>query len=203
MDETKNTEQKVVEVEENTTTQEAVTENKEVPQGEKPADNEPSAQELLTQVAKLKRQLDKTATEAKEWKEKFRSTQSEKEVIDAERAEAEAKKAERLEFLERKDKVHDLTENFMDLGYSKELAKKAAEAQADGDTDTLLVIQKQFQDSQKRKWEAEFIASRPEINIGTGQGKGITKEQFDNMSLIEKSKLRRDNKEEYDRLVAL
>lgn len=167
-------------------------------------ENEPSAQELMVEIAKLKRMVDKNASEAKEWKEKFRSTQSEKEVMDAEKAEAEAKRAEEFEFMKKTIQIHDLTENFMDLGYSKDLAKKAATAQVDGDTQALLTIQKQFQEGQKKAWEADFLASRPDINIGGGSNPNTyTKEQFDNMTLIERTKLKRENPTEYDRLVAL
>lgn len=168
------------------------------------SENEPSSQELMVEIAKLKRMVDKNASEAKEWKEKFRSTQSEKEVMDAEKAEAEAKRAEEFESMKKTIQIHDLTENFMDLGYSKDLAKKAATAQVDGDTQALLNIQKQFQEGQKKAWEADFLASRPDINIGGGSNPNTyTKEQFDNMTLIERSKLKRENEPEYNRLLAL
>lgn len=168
------------------------------------AKNEPTTQELMVEIAKLKRQADKNASEAKEWKEKYRSTQSEKEVLDAEKAEAEAKRNEEFESMKRTIQVHDLTENFMDLGYPKDLAKKAASAQVDGDTQALLGFQKQYQEQAKKAWEADFIKSRPEINVGGGNGGNTyTKEQFDKMTLVERTKLKRENEAEYNRLLAL
>lgn len=174
-------------------------------QDEKPDEGvkEPTVQELMVELAKVRRQLDKTSSEAAGYKKKWKETLSEQEQASMEKAEAQAAKDARLEELERKDRVHDLTENFMDLGYEKSLAKKAAEAQVDGDSETLLEIQKQFNDSQKKIWEAEFYKNMPQINSGTGNGEAITKEKFDSMSLVEKSKLRRENKAEYDRLIAL
>lgn len=203
MEDTKNTgTQETPETKTTETPQEQPKETpKDNPQGKEQA--EPSAQELMVEIAKLKRMVDKNASEAKEWKEKFRSTQSEKEVLDAEKAEAEAKRTEEFEQMKKTIQVHDLTENFMDLGYSKELAKKAATAQVDGDTQALLSIQKQFQENQKKTWEADFLASRPEINVGSGSGTSYTKEQFDKMSLIERTKLKRENEAEYKRLLAL
>ena len=204
MEDTKNTgTQETPETKTTETPQEQPKETpKENPQGKEQA--EPSAQELMVEIAKLKRMVDKNASEAKEWKEKFRSTQSEKEVLDAEKAEAEAKRTEEFEQMKKTIQVHDLTENFMDLGYSKELAKKAATAQVDGDTQALLSIQKQFQENQKKTWEADFLASRPDINIGGGSNPNTyTKEQFDKMTLIERSKLKRENEAEYNRLLAL
>lgn len=165
---------------------------------------EPTTQELMVEIAKLKRAADKNASEAKEWKEKYRSTMSEKEIMDAEKAEAQAARDAEFEEMKKTLQIHDLAENFMDLGYNKELAKKAATAQVEGDTQALLGFQKQFQEAQKKSWEEDFIKSRPDINIGIGTGgNSYTKEQFDSMSLVEKTKLRRENEAEYNRLLAL
>lgn len=206
MEETKNTNE--TQVQENKETP-VTPENTKTPAAEpkpenKPQEGEVNPQELLTEIAKLKRMVDKNASEAKEWKEKYRSTMSEKEVMDAEKAEAEAKRSEEFEQMKKTIQIHDLTENFMDLGYPKDLAKKSATAQVEGDTQALLGYQKQFQESQKKTWEADFLASRPDINIGGGSnGNSYTKEQFENMSLIERSKLKRENEAEYNRLLAL
>lgn len=165
--------------------------------------NEPTVQELMVELAKLKRAQEKAASEAADYKKKWQSSLSEKEQADMAKAEAQAKKDEEFESLKRQVRVNELTENFMDLGYSKDLARKAANAQADGDTATLLTIQKQFQDNQKKEWESEFLKSRPEINAGAGTTQTISKEAFDKMSLMERTKLKRENKAEYDRLIAL
>lgn len=206
MEETKTMEQPTQTQENKETPKETVKEpaTKDASKEQKPAETEPSSQDLMVEIARLKRMVDKNASEAKEWKEKFRSTQSEKEILDAEKAEAQAKRDEEFESMRRTIKVHDLTENFMDLKYPKDLAKKAAEAQVDGDTETLLTIQKQFQEQQKKTWESEFLASRPDINIGGGSNTNTyTKEQFDNMTLVERTKLKRENEAEYNRLLAL
>ena len=129
---------------------------------------EPTVQELMVEIAKLRREKDKNASEAADWKKKFRETQSAEEKASAEKAEREAQRQAEYEALVRKNQIHDLTENFMDQGYSKELARKAATSWVDNDKDTLLECQKQFNAqliaSEKEKW----IASRPEINAGTG-----------------------------------
>lgn len=206
MEETKTMEQPTQTQENKETPKETAKEpaTKDASKEQKPVETEPSSQDLMVEIARLKRMVDKNASEAKEWKEKFRSTQSEKEILDAEKAEAQAKRDEEFESMKRTIKVHDLTENFMDLKYPKDLAKKAAEAQVDGDTETLLTIQKQFQEQQKKTWESEFLASRPDINIGGGSNTNTyTKEQFDNMTLVERTKLKRENEAEYNRLLAL
>lgn len=169
----------------------------------KEEEKKPTIDELMVEVAKLRRQADKNASEAKEWKDKYRSTLSEKEVMDAEKAEAMAQRDAEFESMKKTLQINELTENFMDLGYPKELAKKAATSQVEGDTSALLAYQKQFQEQQRKKWEKDFLATRPEINVGSGSGTSYTKEQFDNMSLVERTKLKRENEAEYKRLLAL
>jgi len=166
-------------------------------------DDKQSAQELLVEIAKLKRKVDKASSEAADYKKKWKDSMTEQEKISLEKAEAQAAKDAEFEDLKKRVRINDLTENFMDLGYSKDLAKKAATAQAEGDTEALLGIQKQFNESQKKAWEAEFYKSMPQINAGVGATKTITKEQFDAMSMTERTKLYRENKAEYDRLIAL
>lgn len=160
-------------------------------------------QSALVEIARLKRQVDKSSSEAAEFKKKYRESLSETEKASQEKAEAEAKKQEEFESMKKALRINELTENFMDLGYSKEMAKKAATAQAENDTSALLEIQKQFQEKQKRDWETEFLKNRPEINAGTGNAPTVSKEDFDKMSLMERTKLKRENKAEYDRLIAL
>ena len=165
--------------------------------------NEPSVQDLLVQIAKLKRDKDKASSEAADYRKKWKDSMTEQEKASMEKAEAQAKRDEEFESMKRTIQIQNLTENYMDLGYSKELAKKAATAQAENDVQTLLDVQKQFQEAQKKEWEAEFLKNRPDVNIGGTSGKTYTKEQFDKMNPIELTKLKRENEAEYNRLLAL
>ena len=170
----------------------------------KPDGKEPSLQELMVELAKVKRAQEKAASEAAEYKKKWKDSLSEQEKASMEKAEAQAKRDEEFEAMKKTIAIHDLTENFMDLGYDKALAKKAAQAQVDGDTAALLEIQKQFQEQQQKKWETDFLASRPDINVGGGDNaQTYTKEQFDHMNMIDRTKLKRENEAEYNRLLAL
>ena len=187
-------------------------ENTEVKQEEakEPENKEVSAtelndklQEALVELAKVKKAQEKAASEAAEYKKKWKESLSVQEQANMEKAEEQAKRDEEFESMKKRLAINDLVGNYMDRGYPKDVAQKIAQARYEGDIDTERIIEKQMDEAKAKKLEEQILASRPEINVGTGQGKGITKEQFDNMSLIEKSKLRRDNKEEYDRLVAL
>lgn len=135
-----------------------------------PEKKEPTTQELMLEMAKLKRAVDKASSEAAEYKKKWRESLSETEKASMEKAEAEAKKEEEFESMKKQLKVNEYTENFMALGYSKDLAKQAATAQVDGDTETLFKIQSDVQTQLIKAKEAEWLASRPELKTG-GQPK--------------------------------
>lgn len=170
---------------------------------EKQKEKEPSVQDLMVEIAKLKREKDKASSEAADFKKKWKDSMTEAEKASMEKAEAQAQRDAEFESMKRQLSINDLTENFMDLGYPKDLAKKAATAQTDGDATTLLEAQKQFNAFQKKQWEKDFLASRPDVNIGGTSGKSYTKEQFDKMNPIELTKLKRENPAEYDRLMAM
>ena len=175
-------------------------ENKE----SKPESKEPSPQELMLEIAKLKRAQEKAASEAAEYKKKWKESLSEQEQASMEKAEAQAKKDEEFEFYKRQNQIHDLTENFMDLGYPKDLAKKAASAQTDNDMAALLEIQKQFLEHHDKEKEADILAKLPETHIGGGSSsQKYTKEEFDNMTMAERTKLKQTDIDEYKRLIAL
>lgn len=185
-------------------TQEPVNQPQEPTQPDKPTDTktepkEPTVQELMVELAKVKKAQEKAASEAAEYKKKYNATLSEKEQASIEKAEKEAERESQFQELLRENKINKLEKNFVLLGYSEEQALKAATAQYDGDTDTLFKVQQEVQQALIKKKEEEWLKSRPPINAGIGNGV-ITKEDFDSMSLAEKSKLYRENKAEYDRL---
>ena len=161
----------------------------------------PNAQELLVEISRLKRQVDKASSEAADYKKKWKASMTEQEQVSLEKAEAQAARDAEFEALKKELSLRDGTERYMDLGMDKDLAKKAATAEVEGDRDTLNTILKQHQEMQKKRIEEEFYKKMPEINAGAGS-KEVTKEQFENMSLTERTKLFRENKAEYDRLMS-
>ena len=90
---------------------------------------------------------------------------------------------------------------YMKRGYSAELAGKIAEAEYSGDTDSRFKIMDQFAAAQKKSWEQEWIKTRPQINAGSGDGATVTQEQFNSMSLQDRTNLLRTNPTLYNRLV--
>lgn len=129
---------------------------------------EPTVQELMVEMAKLKKAQEKAASEAAEYKKKYQATLSEKEQASIEKAEKEAEREEQFNMLVRENSINKLEKNFVLLGYSEEQANKAATAQYDGDTETLFKIQSEVQQALVKAKEAEWLKSRPPVNSGGG-----------------------------------
>ena len=138
-------------------------------------DPQPSLEEQLQQMrienAKLKKAQEDAATDASNWKKKYNATLSDAEKLAQEKADKEAEKDAELNRLRRESAVSKFEKNFLTLGYSQELAKKAAEAQFDGDTDTLFLVQSQAQEAILKAKENEWYKNRPEVNTGVSSGK--------------------------------
>lgn len=134
--------------------------------------DEPSVQDLMNQVATLKRALDKATAEAAENKRKYRDTLSATEKASQEKADAAAAEAERVKGLERQVALYGLERQYSRLGYSPEDAAKAATYQYDGDTDALFRLQEGIQkarDAQLRESiEKEIYKNIPDPKQGTG-----------------------------------
>lgn len=138
----------------------------EKPTNQNDVSPEPTVQELMIELAKVKRAQEKAASEAAEYKKKYNATLSEKEKADMEKAEKEAEKEEKLNSLLRENSINKLEKNFVLLGYNEEQANKAATAQYDGDTDQLFKIQQEVQQALLKAKEDEWIKNRPPINSG-------------------------------------
>lgn len=161
-------------------------------------------QEALVEMAKLKRAQEKAASEAAEYKKKWKESLSVQEQANLEKAEEQAKRDEEFEAMRKKLAINDLVSEYMDRQFPKEVAQKIAEARYEGDNATVNAIEKQMDEAKKKAWEADFLASRPNINIGGGgSAPTVSKEDFDKMSLVERTKLKRENEAEYNRLLAL
>ena len=148
---------------------------------------EEQLQQLLVENAKLKRASEKANSEAADYKKKYNATLSEQERASQEKAEEQARRDERLAELERENSIHKFTESFLDLGYDKETAVKAATAQVDGDVDTLFTLQKKVIDEKVLAKEQELIKDIPRAK--TGVYASMTPEQI--MAIPDREERRR------------
>lgn len=127
---------------------------------------EPTVQELMVQIATLKRAVDKASSEAADYKKKYNSKLTEQEVADQQKAEEQAAHEAEFKELQRKVKINEYAAQFTKLGYG-DLAEKAATAQVDGDTDELFRIQQDVQAKLLKNAQDAWIKTRPQVQTGS------------------------------------
>lgn len=105
--------------------------------------------------------FDKTASEAAEYKKKWKATQTEAEQAAlAEKERQEAIEAE-LNELRRTTKVSEFEKNYLKLGYDSETASKIAEATYDGDMETVFSLQGKFLENKQKAIKDEIMKNTP------------------------------------------
>lgn len=192
MEENKNAEQEV-------TVEQEVTPEAQVEEPEK-KDNE-ELQKLMNELARTRRERDKASSEAAEFKKKYRNSLSEVEAANMEKAEREAAREEEFKQLKREVEINRLEKTYLAMGWTADEASRMATAEADGDFDGKLKVMAEAQERQKKEMEKTILASYGNVNVGASGSTTYTAEQFANMSISERSKLYRENHEEYQRLV--
>ena len=118
------------------------------------------------EVTKLKAALSKANSDAAEWKRQFREKQTESERAEAERKEREAAVEDELRTLRREKSVSGYVAQYLALGYTQELALKAAEATADNDAATIMSCQQEYIEAKTKELEAAALNKQPSITPG-------------------------------------
>lgn len=131
---------------------------------------EEQIQALMLENAKLKKAQERAASEAADYKKKYNATLTDAQKAAQEKAEKEAERQEQFDKLLKENTVNKLSKNFLKLGYPEDKAEEAANAQYDGDTETLFRIQSEVQESLIKQKEAEWLKSRPPVTTGAGDG---------------------------------
>ena len=126
----------------------------------------PEQKEKDSDMARLKAALSKANSEAADWKRQLRDKQTEAEREAAERAEHDAARDEELKTLRRDRDVSNYLAQYIALGYSRELAQKAAEATADGDSATIMTCQQSFIEAKTKEIEAAALDKQPGLSHG-------------------------------------
>lgn len=169
--------------------------------------NTPSVDDLLAELAaeraqraKDKAALDKALKQNGELTKSLRSRQTAEEAAEEQRNNATRELQEKYDALLRENTLNKYEKKYLEQGYTAEQARKASIALADGDTDSLFAIQKNAFDANLKAKMTDWLNDRPQANSGVNGSGSISKEQFNNMGLIEKSELKRKNPAEYERL---
>lgn len=149
---------------------------------------------------KLKKQYDQASSDASNFKKKYRDSLTAAEQAKIDKEEKDEEYLKYVKGLEDYVAMSKARERYTLQGMDAEMASKAAEAELSNDMDGLMKIQKLHTDTLIKKKQEEWLVNRPNANFGDGSGEEITQAQFDKMSIVEKSKLYRENKALYDRL---
>lgn len=192
--------------EENKNTQQEPDANEQ--KNKEPENKTPTIEELTLQLAqanaeraKYKNSIDKLTHDNAELTKWKRERMSAQEQQDEAEAQAKAQMDAYVKELEEFKLITEASSRYIGMGMDVELAKATATAEIKGDMDTVLAnINKNKEDALKAA-KAEWLKSRPDIPDG-GTHSGLTVEQFREMNLFEKTKLRREDLETYNRLLA-
>lgn len=118
------------------------------------------------EVKKLRTALSNANSQAADWKRQFREKQSEAERAEAERKEHEQAVEEELRTLRKEKSVSGYQAQYLALGYSNELALRAAEATADGNAAEIMACQRDFLEEKKKELEEKALNKQPGLSVG-------------------------------------
>lgn len=185
-------------------TQNNVTENPVVEETNITTESTPTVEELSAQIAQLtadrdkyKSANDKLSKESADYKRQLRAKQTAEEQQAEEQAEAQRIRDEQFEEMRARLNRSEAEKAYKSVTDDK-MVESLIDAVSDADHSAIANILEKYASAKVKEAQAEWMKSRPRVNMG-GEG-GITKEQFNAMSMAEKSKLYRENKAEYDRL---
>ena len=156
-----------------------------------------------TDYQKLKESFNKTSSEVADYKKKLKAKEeelnaklSDDERKEKERMEKEAEKDALLQNLLKEKSVAEHKANFLKVGYDEELANASASALVDGDFNKVFDNLGKFISERDKQTQVKLLNSTPRPTPGSVSE--VTKEQFDKMSITERTKLYETNKELYD-----
>ena len=139
---------------------------------------------------------DKYASEAAGYKKQLRERMSEDEAAKAKAAEDMASVMAELEELKAEKTISEYTAQFMGIGYGEELAKSTAAAIQKGDMSVMFKNHAKFVADREKALKAELLKGTPTPPPGDGN-KGLDKDAFNKLTLLEKQKFAAENPEKY------
>ena len=162
--------------------------------------------EVEDKDTKLKEALNKATAEASEFKKKLKAKEEElnakltdDEKKERERQEKEAEREALLNNLLKEKTVAEHKANFLQKGYSEDLATTSATALADGDFKTVFDNLGTFISERDKQTQKKAMDSTPRPTTGSAATE-VTKEQFEKMSFTERNKLYSENRQLYESL---
>lgn len=140
--------------------------------------------------------MDKAASEAAAYKKQLREKLSADEQAKAEQDEAFKTMQAELETLRTEKAIDASTKKWMSLGYDEKLATETAKAMVSGDTEKVFANHAKFIAEKEKNLRAQLLKDTPTPPSGEGS-KGMTKEEFSKLSIVEKNAFAKDKPEQY------
>ena len=109
------------------------------------------------EIEKLRNAITESNKEAKDWKDKYRSTLDDATKKQQEAEETAKKNAERLAQLEKEKVIAGYKASYLAMGYNEELAADTANALAEGNDAKLFENQKKHQEAVEKKAREEAL----------------------------------------------
>lgn len=154
-----------------------------------------------SELERLKNANSKANSEAAEWKRKHNALLDEDEKKKQADSEALEQMKKELDELRKEKKVSDYKSKYLAQGYDEKLAAETAAALADGDMDKVFANGEKFKSEMEKKIKADILKGTPKPDMNNGDGKSITKEQFEKMEYSDRLKLYTENKALYDEMM--
>lgn len=127
---------------------------------------------------KLKADLDNALKKTGDLTKQLRAKMTEAELQAEKAAQEDEERKAYVTELENYKKQNEAYKRYRLQGMDSDLAEKAAKAEIEGDMDALADIQTQHTNALLKAKEAEWKASRPRVNIGSGEDSSMTKEEI-------------------------
>lgn len=176
----------------------------ETPEAKPEENKQPSVEELMARNAELENLLNQSkqaynnaSSDAATWKKKFRETQDDATRAEAERTEEVENLKKQVADFQRQISISSNVTSLLAMGYPQSLAEKRAEYIADGDIANAMAVEKEFLDYHDRELKAAAVRNTPAPASGFPASSAVTKEQFANMTLRERTEFRQKNPEQY------
>lgn len=147
--------------------------------------------EQTNAYTKLKASFDRASSDLSAVKKDLKARKSAEELAE----ETQKEKDQKLAIYEGIERYQNL---YPDM--DSETAKKIVKMDIEGDKDGVAETMREFIEALVKKKSQDALYGRGRVNAGTGTSKPITKDQFDAMSLKERSELYTTNRDEYERL---
>jgi len=126
-------------------------------------------QDQSAEIARLKDTISKSNAEAKDWKDKYRSTLDEATRKQQEAEEASRQMQERLAELEKEKTIAGYKASYLSMGYEEALAEETAKAVVDNDMVKVFENQKKHQEAVEKRIREDALKNSPRPG-GTGGG---------------------------------